>query len=72
MKREVFLKFFKSVAEAEMMQGVLKAEGIPSMLRRRGMEQRIGYPDNDGADLFVLEDVLAKAQEVIDAFEKAG
>lgn len=55
-----------------MMQGVLKEEGIPSMLRRRGMEQRIGYPDNDGADLFVLEDALTKAQEVIEAFEKAG
>lgn len=64
--KEVFLKFFKSAVEAELMQGVLKAEGIPSLLRRRGMEQRIGYPDYDGADLFVLENRLAQAKLIID------
>jgi hypothetical protein len=70
--KEVFLKFYKSAVEAELMQGVLKSEGIPSILRRRGMEQRIGYPDNDGADLFVLENMLVRAEEVLGAFENAG
>lgn len=65
--KEVFLKFFKSAAEAELMQGVLKAEGVPSLLRRRGMEQRIGYPDYDGADLFVLENMHVRAKEILDA-----
>ncbi len=68
--KEVFLKFFKSVVEAELMRGVLKAEGIPSLLRRRGMEQRIGYPNNDGADLFVLENHVIQAKEIIDGLKE--
>ena len=69
-RKEVLLKFFKSATEADLVSGILKAEGVANIVRRRGMEMRIGYPDYDGADVFVLEGSLEKAKGILELYAK--
>ncbi len=70
-QKEVSLKFFKSAVQADLISGILKEEGIPNIVRRQGMEMRIGYPDYDGADIFVLGESLEKAREILKSYEEA-
>jgi hypothetical protein len=67
-QKEVPLKFFKSAIQADLVSGILKAEGVPNIVRRQGMEVRIGYPDYDGAEIFVLEESLEKAKEILESY----
>jgi hypothetical protein len=68
MRKEVSIKFFKSAGEAQLASDFLAAQGIHSLVRRSGMEVRLGFPDYDGAELFVLESDLQKAKEALEAF----
>ena len=69
-KKEVLLQFFKSAVEADLVSGILKAEGVANIVRRQGMEVRIGYPDYDGAAIFVLEGSLENAKKILESYIK--
>jgi hypothetical protein len=51
----VKIKFFNSIAEAELSKNLLKECGIESMIEKRGLEFSGDLGDSGGADLFVAD-----------------
>jgi hypothetical protein len=52
-------------AEAELIQGLLLKEGVPSMLRRRAGYDTPGFPAAGPRDVMVPESRAAAAREVL-------
>ena len=59
------IKFFNSIAEAELTKGLLKENGVESIVQRRGVEFPGDMGDSYGADMFVAEKDVRKAKEIL-------
>ena len=59
------IKFFNSIAEAELARNLLKKSGIESLVQRRGMEFPGDMGDSYGGDLFVAEKDTEKAKKIL-------
>lgn len=61
--KEVLLRGYGSILTAELDANVLKAEGIKCRVQRGGLHQNFG--SLAGADIYVLENDLEKAKDVL-------
>ena len=60
------IKFFNSIAEAELAKNLLKESGVESSVQRRGVEFPGDMGDSYGADLFVAENDIVKAKGILE------
>lgn len=60
------IKFFNSIAEAELAGNLLMSRGIKNMIQKRGLRFSGDLGDSCGADLFVHERDAEKAIEILD------
>lgn len=68
--KQILLKSFNSVMEAELVKNLLQASGINSVVQKKGLEWAEGAGgDVAGADLFILEKDVEKAKEILDTGE---
>ncbi len=68
--KEILLKKFNSLIEAELARNYLKEKGIRSFIQKRGMEWAEGAGgDVAGADLFVRSEDLERAKELLSSRE---
>ena len=63
--KEILLKNFNTVIEAESAKNLLEQHNIKSIIQRKG-PTAWGNVDVDGADLFVAEKDVDKAKEVLE------
>ena len=68
--KEVLLKNFDSIGEAELIRGILKQQGIESLIQKGGIEIPGDLGDfGGGAKLFIMEGRLEKAREILESFK---
>ncbi|MFH1170290.1 MAG: DUF2007 domain-containing protein [Candidatus Vogelbacteria bacterium] len=60
------IKFFNSIVEAELAKNLLKENGVESSVQKRGIEFSGDMGDSFGADLFVSEKDVLKANELLE------
>lgn len=59
------IKYYNSIAEAELAKNLLMGNGIESSVQKRGVEFPGDMGDSYGADLSVAEKDIVKAQEIL-------
>ena len=59
------IKFYNSIAEAELTKNLLKEHGIQSTVNRKGIEFPGDMGDSYGADLLVSPKDLEKVKQII-------
>ncbi|MDD3170586.1 MAG: DUF2007 domain-containing protein [Candidatus Paceibacterota bacterium] len=59
------IKFFNSIAGAELVKNLLKEHGINASVQRRGLQFPGDLGDSYGADLFVPEKDVKKAEDIL-------
>ena len=59
------VKFFNSILMAEAAKNLLKEHGIEALVQKRGLEFPGDLGDSYGADLFVTEEDIEKAKEIL-------
>jgi len=64
--KQVCIKRFNSIAEAELAKNLLEKHGIIAMLKNKGLEFPGDLGDSYGADLFVTEKDLKEAREIVE------
>lgn len=65
--KEVLLKSYNSLAEAELAKNLLQTQNIKSVVQKNGLEWVEGAGgDVAGADLFVLESDAERAKEILE------
>lgn len=64
--KTVLLKKFDSIAEAELAKDVLKQHGIKSVIQKEGLIYPANADDFRGASLFVLQNDLEKAKDILE------
>lgn len=62
------IRFFNSIAEAELTRNLLKGHGIEAFVERKGLEFPGDLGDSYGAELRVAESDVEKAKEVLDDY----
>lgn len=67
------IRFFNSIAEAELTKNLLKEHGVEAFVERKGVEFPGDLGDSYGAELRVAERDAEKAEEVLNDYgvEKA-
>jgi len=59
------VKFFNSILVAEAAKNLLREHGIEALVQKRGLEFPGDLGDSYGADLFVAEEDVEKAREIL-------
>lgn len=63
------IKFFNSIAEAQLIGNLLESCGVKNLVKKRGLEFPGDLGDFYGADLFVAERDVKKAKEILEIEE---
>jgi len=63
--KEIFLKYFDSIALARLAQETLKSQGIESLIQNSGIKFPGDLGDSFGAELYVMDKDYKKAKEVL-------
>lgn len=66
MHNMIKIKFFNSIAEAELAGNLLLSQGIKNMVQKRGLRFPGDLGDSYGADLFVHERDAGRAREILE------
>jgi len=63
--KDVFLKFYFSVAEAELAKNILEKHGIVAILQKRGAKYPGDMGDSYGADILVVDRDVVRAMKIL-------